>query len=269
MRILVVSDLHLEFPFSRYEPPNENYDVVVLAGDIHGRVSKAVEWAEWVFPARTPIVYVPGNHEYYGGAIGEHGATTLHGNSRVHVLDRGRLVIDDHVFIGATLWTDFRLGCATPSAARCAPMLACGCRNNETIAGQNVTDFRLISDSSATHGRFDTEAAAKRFALDRAFIEDELSSNLGKRCIVVTHHLPSAKSIAKKYSGSPINCAFASDVDDLIPRASLWIHGHTHDTFDYQLDGCRVVCNPAGYPRNGQRENPHFNARLIVDTSAM
>ena len=211
MRILVVSDLHLEFPHSRYEPPCDRYDVVVLAGDIHGSVA-------------------------------------------------------DLVFIGATLWTDFRLGCPTAGAARCAPMLPCACRRNEAIAGQNINDFRLIADTCTTHGRFDTEAAAKRFALDRAFIENELDSHVGERCIVVTHHLPSTMSISAKFAKSPINCAFASDADDLVARADIWIHGHTHDSQDYRIGGCRVVCNPAGYPRNNGRENPRFNAGLVIET---
>ncbi len=30
-------------------------------------------------------------------------------------------------------------------------------------------------------------------------------------------------------------------------KAVLWIHGHTHDSFDYVHNGTRVVCNPRGY----------------------
>lgn len=266
MRILVVSDLHLEFPHSRYEPPIAGYDVVVLAGDIHGSVAAAVSWADKLFPAGIPIIYVPGNHEYYGRVIGEYGLSMHLASSRVHILDHGSVVIKDHVFIGATLWTDFRLDCPTTKASRCAPMLPCGCRMNETIASQNVNDFRLIADRSATRGRFDTEAAAKRFALDKKFIEDKLNSHNEQRCIVVTHHLPSAKSISAKHTNSPVNCAFASDIDDLVARANMWIHGHTHDSQEYRIGGCRVVCNPAGYPRNLRRENPRFNAGLVIDT---
>ena len=266
MRILVASDLHLEFPQSRYEPPCDGYDVVVLAGDIHCSVAAAVEWADRVFPAGIPIIYVPGNHEYYGGVIGEYGQSLKLASSRVHLLDRGSVKIDGHFFIGATLWTDFRLSCPTSAAPRCEPMLACRCRSDETIASQNVSDFRLIGDKSTSHGRFDTEAAAKRFALDKTFIESELDSHFGERCFVVTHHLPSAKSVSPKYANSPINCAFASDLDDLVARADIWIHGHTHDSSDYQIGTCRVVCNPGGYPRGSQRENQRFNPGLVIDT---
>jgi hypothetical protein len=50
-------------------------------------------------------------------------------------------------------------------------------------------------------------------------------------------------------------------------RAALWVHGHTHSSFDYLLNGTRVVCNPRGYPlrRQGGFENPDFNASFAVD----
>ena len=58
-----------------------------------------------------------------------------------------------------------------------------------------------------------------------------------------------------------------SDAERLIDgsRARLWIHGHTHDSFDYCLNGTRVVCNPRGYARNGVNENPLFDANFLVE----
>jgi hypothetical protein len=47
------------------------------------------------------------------------------------------------------------------------------------------------------------------------------------------------------------------------PSAVLWIHGHTHESFDYVVNGTRVVCNPRGYaPRD---LNPAFDPGLTVD----
>jgi len=34
----------------------------------------------------------------------------------------------------------------------------------------------------------------------------------------------------------------------------LWLHGHTHDSFDYRIGATRVVWHPAAYVRNGVRE---------------
>jgi hypothetical protein len=66
--------------------------------------------------------------------------------------------------------------------------------------------------------------------------------------VVVTHHLPHRQSIHPKYEGSDLNPSFASDLGDLMgPSVSLWIHGFTHESFDYVMSGTRVVCNPRGY----------------------
>lgn len=48
-------------------------------------------------------------------------------------------------------------------------------------------------------------------------------------------------------------------------RVQLWIHGHTHDSFDYRLNGTRVLCNPRGYARDGVNENALFDPQLVVE----
>ena len=48
-------------------------------------------------------------------------------------------------------------------------------------------------------------------------------------------------------------------------RVQLWIHGHTHDSFDYFINGTRVVCNPRGYAVDGITENAAFDVDLTVD----
>ena len=62
MRIHVLSDLHLEF--SPFAPQVTAADVVILAGDIHVK-GRGVPWARQAFEG--PVLYVPGNHEFYGG----------------------------------------------------------------------------------------------------------------------------------------------------------------------------------------------------------
>ena len=47
-------------------------------------------------------------------------------------------------------------------------------------------------------------------------------------------------------------------------RASLWVHGHTHDSFDYTVNGTRVVCNPRGYAKNGVDENAGFDPNFTI-----
>jgi calcineurin-like phosphoesterase family protein len=64
--------------------------------------------------------------------------------------------------------------------------------------------------------------------------------------VVITHHAPHPGSIAPKFATHPLNPAFVSNLEHLMGRAQLWIHGHTHRAFDYTVRGTRVVCNPRG-----------------------
>lgn len=102
MRIHLLSDLHHEF--SPFSPQVPDADVVILAGDIDVK-TRGVAWAKQAFSG--PVLYVPGNHEYYGG----HLSYTLQKmrmaqDDRVRVLDRDEVIIAGVRFLGATMWTD-------------------------------------------------------------------------------------------------------------------------------------------------------------------
>jgi Icc-related predicted phosphoesterase len=78
-----------------------------------------------------------------------------------------------------------------------------------------------------------------------------LRNNLMEGDVVITHYLPSQKSVSPRFKGSQTNAFFVSEMDELIDekKPALWVHGHTHDSADYQLSNTRIVCNPFGYPR--------------------
>ncbi len=68
-----------------------------------------------------------------------------------------------------------------------------------------------------------------------------------------------------RFKNDLISAAYASHLDALVEQsgAALWIHGHTHDSFDYFIGGTRVICNPRGY--FGYELNPDFNPGLVID----
>jgi len=110
VRLLVLSDLHLEFGALKLPSP-QIYDIALLAGDIWNG-TKAVRWASDASTfAGKPVVLVPGNHEFYGGERQD----TLErmrkyaAGSNVHLLDRNEVVLNGVRILGATLWTDFAL----------------------------------------------------------------------------------------------------------------------------------------------------------------
>lgn len=107
------------------------------------------------------------------------------------------------------------------------------------------------------------------FDASARWLDDELSRPFPGPTVVVTHHAPSPKSIHPRFAGSALNAAFVSDAEWLLRdrRARLWIHGHTHNSFDYEVEGTRVLCNPRGYAKDGAIENPAFDPLLTVTLS--
>lgn len=261
MRIQLASDLHIEhlerrFPRQGKVLPDPRADVLVLAGDIH----LGTKGIEYYADIEIPVIYVAGNHEFYGARWDRTRADlkAAAAGTSVHVLDNDRIEIAGVRFLGATLWTDFTQPGFTQSGAM-----------QRTEAALN--DFRLIQTDA---GPFSARHALADHERSRAWLEDELSQSFDGPTVVVTHHGPHALSIHPRYLGSPINAGFVSDLESLVKHSDVWMHGHVHDSFDYMVGGCRVVANPRGYPRNlnGARsvdelrfENVSFNGAYLIE----
>jgi predicted phosphodiesterase len=252
MKLHILSDLHLDV--SAMDAPRSDADVVVLAGDI-GRPPHALAWA---LRLAKPVVYVVGNHEFYGGHIDRTVAElkVLCAGTPVQVLDDEALVIGGVRFLGSTLWTDFELF-ADP-AAKAAAIAA---------AQRRMRDFSRIRGGDAAQDAFTPADAAARFERHAAWLERNLALAHAGPTVVITHHAPSRQSIHPRFAGDPLNACFVSDAEHLAgaERVQLWIHGHTHDSFDYDVNGTRVVCNPRGYARDGVNENPRFDPNLVIE----
>ena len=109
MRLLVLSDLHVEHAPFAPAARRDAYDLVVLAGDI-GQATLALQWARRTFPD-APIVQVAGNHEFFDG-IREDVLGAMRATARrlaIHLLEDDAVVIDGVEFVGCTVWTDYRL----------------------------------------------------------------------------------------------------------------------------------------------------------------
>lgn len=251
MKILVYSDLHLEFaPFQPNTEAIAAAEVVVLAGDIHVGV-KGVQWAMSAFK-NVPVVYVAGNHEYwkhtYPGLIAKM-KTTAQGSS-VHVLENESLEIAGVHFYGCTGWTDFNLF------------------GDPRIAGHHAQEYMGDFKKIRREPGF-----SKLRSLDAAMIHKRsiqwltqvLSANKREKSVVVSHHAPSPESLLQLHREDILSAAYASDLSDLVKayEPSLWIHGHTHNTSDYWIGPTRIMCNPRGYAPD--QLNGAFNPANLVD----
>lgn len=230
MKIHLLSDLHIEF--AGFEIPATDAEVIVLAGDI-GVGLGGLEWLHKL-KIQKPVIYVPGNHEFYGHDISLIDELQKQAAPNVHVLNNQSVIIEGVRFLGSTLWTDFDFFRDM----------------DKTLvtehASANTADFSAIHCGDKLFTPMDAMALHQQ---SREWLEQELKQGFQGRTVVVSHHAPSPSSVHPRFAQDLLTPAFVSDLENLmgVQHASLWLHGHMHDTFDYHINGTRVVCNPRGY----------------------
>jgi len=166
-------------------------------------------------------------------------------------------------FLGSTLWTDFELYGSADLQRVFAESL------------KYVVDFRLIRKGNALLTPQDS-VALHRAAIE--FLQSRLDRAGAERIVVITHHAPHPNSVHQRFAGSPVNPAFVSDLTRLMGKPALWLHGHTHNSFDYTVRGTRVIANPMGYrttlwdepggataPAHTVTENGRFDPALLIE----
>ena len=269
-RLRVVSDFHVDV---NCKTPREivvdrDFDVLVVAGDVCEGPATAVEWLDNVGVWRDkPIVFVPGNHEFYGQridrAIAEGRFAAERTGGHVSFLSCDSVVLDTPRgaarFVGATLWTDYNLFGQPKNAMR---------------AAMAMNDHHLILVDQMHNPRprhFMPLDALARHRADLAAIDRLTLEPFDGPTVVVTHHGVSPSAIVEKYRTDPVTPAFFSDLDDFVAQmptrgVRLWVHGHTHSSARCAPNGVEMVCNPIGYAlRNGAWENPDFDPKLTID----
>ena len=252
MKIALLSDLHLSM--APLPKPPTDADVVVLAGDL-GRPEAAMEWARQY---TQPTLFVAGNHEYYGSDL----VTTLAelraraAGTAVRVLERDEWHHQGVRFLGCTLWADHRLLESLEERDR-----------GIAQAMGFVRDFERIRVAPGFDDRFTPALSQLLCDASIDWLGQRFAEAHAGPTVVVTHFAPARGSIAARFAGSPLNGCFVSDLEAHIRRwqPALWLHGHTHDSFDYRIGATRVVANPRGYVLKGRVENERFDPALVLE----
>jgi hypothetical protein len=222
-------------------------DVLVLAGDIASGSTNTMDVIKHFLDCGFPqIVYVPGNHEYYGTSFDDFNTKMVDKCSKfdnVHYLNPGTVEIDRVLFVGGTLWTNFDANPFSQSAAK-----------------RGINDFRVIRD-------FDVNRCAQTYYQHFDFIKDQYEHRGDNKVVVVTHFLPARECIAPRWRGANLlNDYFANNLGEYISTMSdaTWLFGHTHDATDIVLGDTRVVANPHGY-YNAMNDGVGFDPFKIIE----
>ena len=293
MRLQLLSDLHLETdPFFEATPAPEA-DLLVLAGDIgsYQKGSKLADLGDATFGLErfspyknwpVPVVYIPGNHEFDGL---DFDSTYTHlqqicADLGIVWLERQVLTAAEILgktpgngsawgqgqirFIGTTLWADFDALGPQPGTARAAAPGALADQLECRRKAYSAANWYLSKVQTRRQGQIWLAEQIREEALScQTWLYGALATPFDGKTVVITHFAPSLRSADPRYGQTPGTAGFCNSLDELLPQADLWLHGHLHSPSDYQADRCRVVANPLGYAK--KKEQGGFLQHCVVE----
>ena len=261
MKLHLLSDLHLEF--SPMELPGG--DILLLAGDIlvadclrEERTDRTAtqhkKEAEDFFRNQctkyNKVYYILGNHEHYGSELIDTAKIIRNyfteNNYPVTLLENEIVELNDgYMLYGATFWTDYN---------RYNPIAM-------SVAENSMNDHRRIRHLEKP------VRAEKLWLINtecRNSLKGYVEKHKDKKFIVMTHHCPDLRSCHPKFGSDVINYSYCNvGLSGFIldnPQITHWFHGHTHDSHNYMIGDCNVVCNPRGYAKSFRPEDSQNNA---------
>ena len=273
MKIQLLSDLHLEAHPHWKARPVPGADLLVLAGDVGsyqpgsqlqdedfglGQFSPLHGWP-------TPVVFVPGNHEYDGMDFDVAHARLQATCARLglHWLERSSMEFRGVRLLGTTLWTDFdALAGEAVRGPRADHALAQQLKARDKAS--RAANYYLKKTGTTREGTpWLADGVRAQGLLCQEWLRGALATPFDGPTVAITHFAPSLHSADPRYGLTPGTAGFCNALDDLLPHAQLWLHGHLHAPSDYTAGGCRVVANPLGYAR--KNEQATFRPDLLIE----
>lgn len=237
MKIAIISDTHFDNHKDRGKSfvdnlDSTNIDALIIAGDMSEQ--KYIDFPlDLLCDKYKNVIKISGNHSFWGSTkkqVEENNANRMLKHKNFHYLDNSIFELDGKRFLGTTLWF------------------------NEVpwIYTKNWADFKYIPEFR--DWICDENIKSKNF----------LENNVKEGDVVITHHMPSELCIDDKYKGDLSNCFYVCNMEQLIEdkNPALWISGHTHTAYDFNIKKTRLICNPFGYLHE---KNTGFNENLIVE----
>jgi len=236
VKIAYGSDFHFEF----YPTINDAKSIIetwvfehdtkyiIIAGDLHVGAKKVFKLLTFIYDThKIPVVYVPGNHEYYRSSFYRENdhfyRKGISHEGKFYILLRNSVSIGDIDFYG------------------CLGNIDGSYEHINIVNHVQLNDFHMIKDFDKHDG----------------FGMGEFSfflHNVKEGSIVITHTMPSPKCISERYKGDHYNPCFTNDWSEIIYtcKPKIWICGHTHECFEKTIYKTDVLCNPYGYPHENK-----------------
>lgn len=250
MSIQYASDIHLEHEKQKTEnfkhiiAPRIGCDILILAGDISDpKLDIFHQFMKWCVQNWKYVIMIAGNHEYYKYSISE--INTYLSDVSITIgfsyLNNNSIIINDIAIMGTTLWSYI------PD-------------QNWSHVLYGLNDFNYIKEFKEKYSIYNN-----LYSENCNWLTKELKKYKHKKKVVVTHHAPVEEiTSAFIYRGKPTNCAFASNCDDMLELADIWIYGHTHfNNYPIIRKKCNVLSNQRGY--RGNCKNYRKQACIVIN----
>ena len=272
MKIQLLSDLHLEAHPHWLPTPSPGANVLVLAGDV-GSYQKGSQLTDSDYglarfsPLQgwpTPVFFVPGNHEYDAQDFDAAHSRLRETCERLGLiwLERETRVMNGVRWIGTTLWSDFDALAPSVSGPASANALAQQLKARDKAF--RAANFYLRKAETTRHGEpWLAQGVRDQALICQDWLRAALDEPFAGPTVVITHFAPSLMSADPRYGLTPGTAGFCNALDDLLPQAQLWLHGHLHAPSHYVHRGCRVVANPLGYAR--KNEQVSFQPQNLIE----
>lgn len=251
MKLQYCSDLHLEFPENKKyileNPIPPVGDILILAGDIvpFAVMDKHQDFFDYVSENFKATFWIPGNHEYYYyESSDKFGTIDIKIRENVFLVNNCVKEIENVKLIFSTLWS------AIPP-------------DKQLLIQISLSDFKVIKPNGSL---FLTDDYNKLHEESMSFLKKELKQESDKKCIVVSHHVPTFLNYPQKYSNSKINAAFASEQSGLIENHKIdhWVFGHHHSNMpDFSIGNTIMHTNQLGYVKYGENQG-YVDTKCIV-----
>lgn len=257
MKFVLASDLHIERgPISI--PDNPGADCLILAGDIvnfcllkkRGQKYEYVkEFFRTVSRQYKDVIWVPGNHEYWGcygmkKSVTDTQAWLSKENlSNVHLMQNRSIILGGIPIHCATLWTDVNKG---------DPLVS-------FLVQNGMNDYQYIRDTKKI-----TVAKTRQLNHESSeFLQAAISDDVP--CVVVTHHQPMIELINGGYDRGAMDFAYGNTkLYSMIENSSnikVWCSGHSHQQTDVEVFDTRFLTNCRGY--DGYEPNLNNSFKLM------